>query len=820
MDVFNIHSLFMRFLLSISFCCIFLLSTAQNSNNCSDSAVVMADSLVGDSLVFFNTNIFENGATIQSTPQNAGNYSNKVYLTLTDSQYKKTIIAQLQIDNNTKFQLQSTCSLSNNDIAVQGNIMQLIPTQGEFLYTIVGVFDRNLNLKWFKKIYVQDSSRTEEMYMRNFGLCTDNDGNIYSCSQNNLGLYGALCLVSLTKQGSFRWSSTIYLDDFIDGNTALLSCVGNKIIIAAASTKNGTGNNSIIKTGFNLFSFNKNSGNYISNKNYYSNYLTSNLNLILGSQSGSQFRKEMQVLNNGNFAVAFYEIQKDANGQNRKSCWLIAEVDSNLSVKKTKRIQLNNAFNITVKPFCGISKNGTIAFNSTSISNNKIAVIDSVGKTIFNGSVNVNYAPKSFINGLFYNDYTSTIKITGVDTSSISPKQLYYEFPIKASQNYLLDGCIANVDSAIFNVQTWDLSPVNTIPLILVDYSAVTIADINLTQQLETKTKTILCQKVSNCNEIKIIVDSVLCLQKPFVVKANKNADCMQKIHFEYDTLYFNKLNITDTSMVLEPKKVGQTLIKTYLNNCVASDSMYISIVSPLQSFSLGKDTVLCEKKTINLNAPTGAKKYYWSTGETSQNIFVNKEGNYTVKVEDYCGNVFSDTLKVEYSNISLSTFSTTTICIGDTLKITKQPNFISYNWIPNTNILNEGDSIYSFYPKLATTYLLKAFSNDKCFFERNVLINIDECLPLIWFPTAFTPNNDGLNDIFKAISKGKLVDFNLTLYNRWGQKIFTSNSIKDGWNGTFNGNFADAGIYVWYCRYQFKNEVLKTQKGIVSLLR
>ena len=86
--------------------------------------------------------------------------------------------------------------------------------------------------------------------------------------------------------------------------------------------------------------------------------------------------------------------------------------------------------------------------------------------------------------------------------------------------------------------------------------------------------------------------------------------------------------------------------------------------------------------------------------------------------------------------------------------------------------------------------------------------------------PTAFTPNNDGLNDVFRisGLKFQKLLDFRV--FNRWGQVIFQTNSIEKGWDGTFNGHPQDMGTYVYEITVAHPDGTRKTYKGSVTLIR
>ena len=86
--------------------------------------------------------------------------------------------------------------------------------------------------------------------------------------------------------------------------------------------------------------------------------------------------------------------------------------------------------------------------------------------------------------------------------------------------------------------------------------------------------------------------------------------------------------------------------------------------------------------------------------------------------------------------------------------------------------------------------------------------------------PTAFTPDADGVNDVFGA--KGiNVSDFHMEIYNRWGEKLFESNNINDHWDGIYQGTAAQQGSYVYYVSaYDLETEEDISATGTVALLR
>ena len=103
---------------------------------------------------------------------------------------------------------------------------------------------------------------------------------------------------------------------------------------------------------------------------------------------------------------------------------------------------------------------------------------------------------------------------------------------------------------------------------------------------------------------------------------------------------------------------------------------------------------------------------------------------------------------------------------------------------------------------------------------EPHILINIDDCKLAI--PTAFSPNSSlGKNDGFGALKTCDLSSYEMNIFDRWGELIFTSNDINNSWDGTYKGYKAEIGVYSYYIDYSLKgNNESKQEKGSITLLR
>ena len=246
----------------------------------------------------------------------------------------------------------------------------------------------------------------------------------------------------------------------------------------------------------------------------------------------------------------------------------------------------------------------------------------------------------------------------------------------------------------------------------------------------------------------------------------------------------------------------------------------YITIPSTI----IVPDTVkICEGDVANLSVSHNANTVLWSTGSTSDYAAVTDEGSY--QVTTYIGACFtSDQVYVDVTPYPTSeldkNIENQLICFdeypsGLTLSANTDLNY-TYLWSTGetTNDIDvfEGG-------KYDVT-----ITNGACPITDQVTITT-YCPWTLYVPNAFTPdiNGDGINDLFAA--KGtNILEYELTVYDRWGLKIFESNDLNEGWDGTYNGNLVQVDVYVWKIYYTVENskgglEDL-TKVGTVTVVR
>ena len=163
-----------------------------------------------------------------------------------------------------------------------------------------------------------------------------------------------------------------------------------------------------------------------------------------------------------------------------------------------------------------------------------------------------------------------------------------------------------------------------------------------------------------------------------------------------------------------------------------------------------------------------------------------------------------------------------TTINVGEsaTIRVENCPD-CTYSWTPPKGLNTTTGSTVVASPTDTTTYTVKVTSG-KCTEEFKITINVTGpyCVePYIFVPTAFTPNNDGVNDVLYVRGRG-IQTMTFIIYNRWGQKMFETSNPKEGWDGTFRGKKLPADVYGFYLLANCIDGTVYRKQGNVTLIR
>jgi gliding motility-associated-like protein len=141
-------------------------------------------------------------------------------------------------------------------------------------------------------------------------------------------------------------------------------------------------------------------------------------------------------------------------------------------------------------------------------------------------------------------------------------------------------------------------------------------------------------------------------------------------------------------------------------------------------------------------------------------------------------------------------------IVSGGSSQLNVVPAGFSYSWnhigtLSNGSIANPVAS-----PEVDTWYTVQV-SEGECIVEDSVLVRVTDfvCgMPSIFIPNAFTPNLDNANE-WLYVRGNNILELDFYLYDRWGEKVFETHSLTDGWNGYYKGKKVDPAVFVYYLR-------------------
>ena len=318
------------------------------------------------------------------------------------------------------------------------------------------------------------------------------------------------------------------------------------------------------------------------------------------------------------------------------------------------------------------------------------------------------------------------------------------------------------------------------------------------------------------------------------------------------DSINWSGFNPVDTDTVfnitnVDTPTIFRAIVQSGICPADTSSLTQVNIQNALfpQATLNPADVYVCFNQTGILNADvTTGTSYEWKNSDSLTNFsdtiisytpytvsaVVNRftSADYILAIQNAgCSNVLLDTFHV-------TVFPPLIVNAGpDTFIVANQPlqlvalasdtSALSYEWTPESWLskpsVNNPVSLIG--PGVDTiTYSVTATSQYGCTGSASKKLTIFNTGPNIFVPSAFTPNNDGLNDILKAIPVGiKTFDY-FSIYNRWGQLLFSTSDPDIGWDGTFGGQLQSTGTFVYMAQGMdyLGNPVFR--KGTVVLIR
>jgi gliding motility-associated-like protein len=309
------------------------------------------------------------------------------------------------------------------------------------------------------------------------------------------------------------------------------------------------------------------------------------------------------------------------------------------------------------------------------------------------------------------------------------------------------------------------------------------------------------------------------------------------QLHTSSDGLHFLWTPAANMNDATSPNPIAITnATTTYqvtatIGHCSATDNVIVRTV-PYPMANAGADTTICFNSAAQLQAAITGSSFTWSpAGSLSNPSILNpvatpsRTTGYILTVRDTqgCPKPVSDTVMVTVlPKVNAFAGNDTAVVVGQPLHF-KATGGINYLWSPPTALSDYtiADPVAVYDGSIdSIRYGVRVSDEQNCFDSAFITVKIFRTNPQIFVPTAFTPNDDGVNDLFRPIGVGiKDIEY-FRVYNRWGQLVFSTTINGKGWDGKIGGKPQNTNVFVWLVKGIDYLGKPFFRKGTVTLIR
>ncbi|MEO6832133.1 MAG: gliding motility-associated C-terminal domain-containing protein, partial [Chitinophagaceae bacterium] len=293
-------------------------------------------------------------------------------------------------------------------------------------------------------------------------------------------------------------------------------------------------------------------------------------------------------------------------------------------------------------------------------------------------------------------------------------------------------------------------------------------------------------------------------------------------------------------------KSIDYNVFSKGLNGCLLKTPLHI--IMPIHDLGIGpNDSTACRYQPVPMFA-TGADGYQWY--EDQGGVFTDASGSlsctncsnpiatpaattkyaviYTNDVNrgnpnnpgsaNGCPDTLFTTLHINQLPAVITTNRDTTIKFGSHVQLFAM-GASTYTWTPVGSLNDPNSPAPIATPRETTSYIVSGSDSNLCIARDTVKVTIDYTNTMM-IPSAFTPNGDGKNDFFKIVNPSfqRITEFRV--FNRWGQEVFSTNDINQGWDGKWKGIDQPMGTYEYLIRLANVDGKAEVYKGDVTLIR
>ena len=291
-----------------------------------------------------------------------------------------------------------------------------------------------------------------------------------------------------------------------------------------------------------------------------------------------------------------------------------------------------------------------------------------------------------------------------------------------------------------------------------------------------------------------------------------------------------------DTTFVTPATTTKYVAVAVDANGCMNTDTSLVKVFSPFKASVSFTDTAFCLNDSVRLNAFPHDKQIVWqpASGLSSSTVYNPwakpiRDTQYYAILKD-SANCFSDTAKV---NITI--YQPPTVDAGPSrvypyyASFNFEPiystNVVKYNWTPSALLNCATCAVPTGRNDFSQQYTVVVTSDKGCRAQDSVRILVECRDSYLLLPTAFTPDNNGLNDYYFPLTRGVSIIQHFAIYNRNGQLMYSANNFAPnsrnyGWDGRYNGNPQPTGAYVYILQALCDEGQQLTRKGSFMIIR
>lgn len=272
--------------------------------------------------------------------------------------------------------------------------------------------------------------------------------------------------------------------------------------------------------------------------------------------------------------------------------------------------------------------------------------------------------------------------------------------------------------------------------------------------------------------------------------------------------------------------------VTAFVSSCRANDSVTVRTI-PYPVSIAKADTTICYNTPAQLHGSIVGSIFSWSPASSLSSATVLNPFAYPARTTSYILTVY-DTLGCPKPGRDTAIVTVlpkmhpfaghdTAVVVGQPLQFNASGG-VNYFWTPATGLsstnIPDPVGIYSSEMGDSVRYKLIVSNIAGCLDSTFVTVKIFKIKPTIFVPTAFTPNGDGLNDVIRPIAVGVKQILYFSIYNRWGQLVFTTTINGQGWDGKIGGKDQGTGVFVWMVKAIDYLDRPIFMKGTVTLIR